>query len=85
MSFKQYVKSKPIKCCFRWWYRCYSKVGYLYNFDLDLGTKEKAEFWLGETFVFDLSKKLENTHCMLYFGYLASILFIEVRNALMKV
>ena len=57
----------------------------MYNFDLDLSTKENVEFWLGETFVFDLSKKLENTHCMLYFGYLASILFIEVRNALMKV
>ena len=39
----------------------------MYGFDLYLGKKEKAELGLGETFILDLSKKLENTYCMLYF------------------
>ena len=67
MSRKQYMKNKPIKWGFKWWYRCCSKTGYLYKFDLYLGKKEKAELGLGERVVLDLSKKLENTHCMLYF------------------
>ena len=63
MSCKQYLKNKPIKWGFKWWCQCCSKTEYLYVFDLYLGKKEK----LGETTVFDLSKNLENTHCMLYF------------------
>ena len=64
MSCKQYMKNKPIKWGFKWWCRCCSKTGYLYEFDLYLGKKEKAELRLGETVVLNLSK---NTHCMLYF------------------
>ena len=66
MSCKQYMKSKPIKWSFKWWCRCWSKAGYLYEFDLYLGKKKKKELELGETVVLDLFKKLENTHCMLY-------------------
>ena len=67
MSCKQYMKNKPEKWGFKWWCRCCSKLGYLYEFDLYLGKKEKRKLGLGETIVFDLSKKLENMHCMLYF------------------
>lgn len=67
MSCKQYMKNKPIKWGFKWWCRCSSKTGYLYEFDLYLGKKEKTEFGLGETVVLNLSKRLEKTYCMLFF------------------
>ena len=31
---EKYVKNKPIKWCFKFWYRCASKTGYFYKFDL---------------------------------------------------
>ena len=52
---------------FNRWCRCFSKTGYLYEFDLYLGKDEKRELRIGETVVLDLSKKLENTHFMLFF------------------
>ena len=58
MSCKQCMKNKPIKWGFKWWCQCCSKIGYLFEFDLYLGKKEKTELWLGETVVLDLSKKL---------------------------
>ena len=64
VSCKQQMKNKPIKWGFKWW--C-CKTGYLYEFHLYLGKKEKAELGLREAVVLDLSKKLENAHCMLYF------------------
>ena len=51
MSCKQYMKNKSIKWGFKWWCRCRSKTGYLYEFDLYLGKKEKTELGLGETVV----------------------------------
>ena len=60
MSCKQYMKNKPIKCDFKRWCRCCSKTGYLHEFDLYLGKKEKTKLGLGETVVLDLSEKLEN-------------------------
>ena len=51
---------------FNRWCRCFSKTGYLYEFDLYLGKDEKRELRIGETVVLDLSKKLENTHFMLF-------------------
>ena len=65
MSCKQYMKNKPIKLGFKWWCRCCSKTGYLYEFDIYLTKTEKTELGFGETVVLDLSKKLENTHCIL--------------------
>ena len=41
MSCKQYMKHKPIKWGFKLWCRCWSKTGYLYEFDFYLGKKEK--------------------------------------------
>ena len=67
MFCKQYMKNKPVKWGFTCQCRCCSKTGYLYEFYIYLGKKENAETRLGEKVVLDLSKKLENTHCMLYF------------------
>ena len=38
---KQYVKNKTIKWGFKFWFRCASPTGYLYQLDLYLGKKEK--------------------------------------------
>ena len=78
MSCKQYMKNKLIKWGFKWWCLCCSKTGYLYEFDLYLAKKEKTKLGLGETVVLDLSKKLENTHFMLYFdNFLNSPTLVE--------
>ena len=61
------MKNKPIKWGFKWWCRCCSKTGYLYESDLYLGKKERIKLGVGETVVLNLPKKLENAHCMLYF------------------
>ena len=42
MSCKQYMKNKLIKWGFKWWCSCCCKTGYLYEFDLYLGKKEKT-------------------------------------------
>ena len=55
------MKDKPIKWGFKWW------CSVLYEFDLYFGKKQKTELWLGEIVVLNLSKKLENAHCILYF------------------
>jgi len=66
-SMKQYIKSKPIKWGFKWWFRCASSSGYLYEFDLYLGRKKNSELNLGEGVVLTLSEKLKGTYCTLYF------------------
>ena len=66
-SCKQYIKNKPIKWGFKWWCRCSSTTGYLYEFNLYLGKKEKTEIGLGESVVLNLSQKLEGSYCTLYF------------------
>ena len=72
------MKNKSVKWSFKWWCRCCSKTGYLCEFDLYLDKKEKAGLGFGETVVLDLSKKLENTHCMLYFdNFFNSLTLVE--------
>ena len=66
-SCKQYIKNKPIKWGFKWRCRCSSTTGYLYEFSLYLGKKEKTELRLGESVVLNLSQKLEGSYCTLYF------------------
>ena len=39
------------------------------EFDICLGKEEKTELGLGETVVSDISKKLENSYCKLYFDH----------------
>ena len=58
---KQYIKSKPIKWGFKFWFRCSSKSGYLYQMDIYLGRKQTPEFnlGLGEEVLLLLTKDLE--------------------------
>ena len=44
---QQYIKSKPIKWGFKFWFCCSSKSGYLYQMDIYLGRKQTPEFNLG--------------------------------------
>ena len=64
---RQYVKNKPIKWGFKIWYRCASKTGYLYQFDLYLGKKESREENLGPSVVFSLTECLEDMYCTILF------------------
>ena len=66
-SIRQYLKMKPIKRNFKWWFRCASSNGYLYEFDLYLGKKQNVEVNLGECVVMQLSEKLKGTFWTLLF------------------
>ena len=66
-SMKQYVKNKPIKSGFKFWFRCASKTGYLYQLDLYLGKKEKTEENLGPSVVLKMTECLENSYCTVFF------------------
>ena len=58
---KQYIKPKPTKWGFKFWFRCSSKFGYLHQMDIYLGRKQTSEFnlGLGEEVVLQLTKDLE--------------------------
>ena len=60
---KQCIKSKPIKWDFKFWFRCSSKTGYLYQLDIDLDKKQNTEFNLGEEVVLQSTKDLEGSFC----------------------
>ena len=66
---KHYIKSKPIKWGFKFWFRCSNKSRYLYQMDIYLGRKRTPEFnlGLGEEAVLQLTKDLERQFCTLYF------------------
>ena len=65
---KPYIKSKPIKWGFKFWFRCASKTGYLYEMDMYLGKKEKeTEYNLGESVVIKLCESLKGTFCTIFF------------------
>ena len=66
---KQYIKSKPVKWCFKFWFRCSSKFGYLYQMDIYFGKKQTPEFNLGLGEEVDLQqmKVLERSFCTVYF------------------
>ena len=66
-SMKQYLKLKPIKWGFKWWFRYGSRTGYLYEFDLYLGKKKDVEVNLGEGVVLQMTEKLHNSYCTVYF------------------
>ena len=67
---KQYIKLKPIKWGFKFWFRRLSKSGYLYQMDTYLGRKQTPEFnlGLGNELVLQLTKDLEQSFCTVYFG-----------------
>ena len=66
---KQYIKSQTIKWGFKFWFRCPSKSGYLYQMDIYLWRKQIPEFslGLGEEIVFQLTKDLKRSFCTVYF------------------
>ena len=64
---RKYMKNKPIKWGFKFWFRCGSKPGYLYEFDMYPGKKGNTEFGLGESVVLSLCQKLKDTHCFVFF------------------
>ena len=64
---RQYLKMKPNKWDFKWWFRCASSNGYLYEFDLYLGKKQNGKINLGKDIVMLLSEKLEGIFCTLFF------------------
>ena len=66
-SMKQYIKNKPIKWGFKYWYRCDSNTGYVYQLELYLGRKESTELNLGSSVVLDLCKTLKDTYCHVFF------------------
>ena len=53
-SMKQYIKNRPIKRGFKYWYRCDSETGYVYQLEMYQGRKEKRELNLGSSVVLDL-------------------------------
>ena len=64
---QQYVKNKPIKWGFKFWFHCASKTGYFYQLDLYLGKKEKAEENLGPSVVLKMTGCFENSYCTVFF------------------
>ena len=64
---RQCMKNKPIKWGFKFWFRCGSKSGYLYQLDMYLGRKSKAEFGLGESVVLSPCKNLKSRYCYVFF------------------
>ena len=60
-SIRQYLKMKPVRWSCKWWFRCVSSNGYLYEFDLYLGKKQNIEVNLGEGVVMQPSEKLKGT------------------------
>ena len=66
---KPHINSKPIKWSFKFWCRCSSKSGYLYQIDIYLERKQTPEFnlGLGEEVVLQLTKDLERSFCTAYF------------------
>ena len=53
--------------CFRIWYRCAPKTGYLYESDIYIGRKETAETGLGESVVLQLTEKPNGSFCRIFF------------------
>ena len=56
-SMKKYVKNKPIKWVFKYWNRCDSETGYVYQLELYQWQKEKRKLNLGSSVVLDLHAK----------------------------
>ena len=75
---KQYIKNKPIKWDFKYWYRCDSETGYVYQLELYQERKEKRELNLSLSVVPDLChiacvKWYDNKSIMLLGSHLEEI------------
>ena len=63
---KIYVKNESFKWDFKFWYRCTSETGYLYEFDSHLSKKESTEENLGPGVVLKVTESFQNSHCMFF-------------------
>ena len=59
--------NKPIKWGFKYWYRCDSEAGYVYQLELYQGRKEKKELNLGLSVVLDSCEILKDSYCHVFF------------------
>ena len=58
---RQYMKNKPIKLGFKFWFCCRSMWRYLYEFYMYLGKKGNTGFGLGELVVLSLCECLKDS------------------------
>ena len=66
-SLRQYLKMKPAKWGFEWYFRYPSSAGYFYKFDVCLGQKKDVEVNLGKALVMQFFVKLKGAYCTLLF------------------
>ena len=76
----QYMKNKPIKWGFKFWFRCGAKSGYLYEFYICLRKKGNTKFGLGRSLILSLCQKLKDTHCFVFFDnfFTSPALFVKM-------
>ena len=72
---RQYLKMKPIKWRFKWWFRCTSSTGHLNKFDLYSGWMKDIEVNFGESVVMQISGKPKGTDCTFFDPALMDKLF----------
>ena len=76
---KQCIKSKPIKWGFKFWFRCDSKIGYLYELRMYLVRKDSTEYNLGNSVEVNLATSLNDSYCTLHFdNFFSSPSLIQV-------
>ena len=87
---RQYVKTKPVKWGFKLWMRCGSKSGYTYEMDVYTGKaptgNQSQSVGVGEKVVFNLTKSLIGTGCMIFMDnfFSSPYLFVTLqRNGMM--
>ena len=69
---KQYIKNKPIKQGFKYWYRYDSETGYVCQLEFYQGQIEKRKLNLGLIVVLDFWKVLRNAYCHVFLDNLFS-------------
>ena len=79
-SMKQYVKNKPVKWGFNFWYRCASETGYIYQSDLYLGKKKSPKENLESGVFLKTTESLQNKHCMAFFDnfFISPLLIVKL-------
>lgn len=76
---RQFIKSKPVKWGFKLWMRCGSKSGYTHDIDVYTGKSndQSSSVGLGEKVVFNLTKSLIGTGCMVFMDNFFVTMFIH--------
>ena len=77
-SFKQYIKSKPIKRGYKVWVLADALTGYVYNFQIYTGKSAERQKPLGEHVVWSLTRELSMRFHHIYFdNFFTSPLLVE--------